>query len=36
LSTNNISDVGISFGGPISAPVLGGRLRLQSHFQAGW
>ena len=36
LSTNNISDVGISFGGPISAPVLGGRLRLQAHFQAGW
>ena len=36
LSTNNIAEVGISFGGPISAPVLGGQLRLQSHFQSGW
>ena len=36
LSTNNISDVAIAFGGAISAPVLGGQLRLQSFFQAGW
>ena len=36
LSTNNISDVAISFGGALSAPVLGGQLRLQSFFQAGW
>ena len=36
LSTDNISAVAISFGGAISAPVLGGQLRLQSFFQAGW
>ena len=36
LSTNNISDVSISFGGAIAAPVLGGQLRLQSFFQSGW
>ena len=36
LSTNNISDIAISFGGPISAPVMGGQLRLQSYFQSGW
>tara|TARA_B100000029_G_scaffold515029_1_gene620166 strand:- start:2305 stop:3639 length:1335 start_codon:yes stop_codon:yes gene_type:complete len=36
LSTNNISDVAISFGGPLSAPVLSGAVRLQSYFQAGW
>ncbi|UNH61171.1 YadA domain-containing structural protein [Synechococcus phage S-SZBM1] len=36
LSTNNIDSVGVSFGGPIAAPTLGGRLRLQSYFQAGW
>ena len=36
LSTNNIEAVGISFGGALSAPVLGGQLRLQSYFQAGW
>lgn len=36
LSTNNIDAVGVSFGGPIAAPSFGGRLRLQSYFQAGW
>jgi len=36
LSTNNISEVAITFGGALSAPVLGGQLRLQSFFQAGW
>ena len=36
LSTNNIEAVGVSFGGPLSAPTFGGRLRLQSFFQAGW
>lgn len=36
LSTNNIDAVGVSFGGALSAPVLGGQLRLQSFFQAGW
>ncbi len=36
LSTNNIDAVGVSFGGSLSAPVLGGQLRLQSFFQAGW
>ena len=36
LSTNNISDVAISFGGALSAPVLGGRIRLQQHFLTGW
>ena len=36
LSTNNISDVAISFGGPLAAPVLAGSVRLQSYFQAGW
>lgn len=36
LSTNNIDSVGVSFGGPIAAPTLGGKLRLQSYFQAGW
>ena len=32
LSTNNISDVAISFGGALAAPVLGGQIRLQQHF----
>ena len=36
LSTNNISDVAISFGGALAAPVLGGQIRLQSHFMSGW
>ncbi len=36
LSTNNISEVAITFGGALSAPVLGGQLRLQSFFQSGW
>lgn len=36
LSTNNIEAVGVAFGGSLSAPVLGGQLRLQSFFQAGW
>ena len=36
LSTNNISDVAISFGGALAAPVLGGQIRLQSFFQSGW
>ena len=36
LSTNNISDVAINFGGALSAPVLGGQIRLQSHFMSGW
>ena len=34
--SNNISDVAISFGGALSAPVLGGQIRLQSFFQSGW
>ena len=36
LSTNNTEALGVSFGGAIAAPVLGGQLRLQSFFQAGW
>jgi len=36
LSTNNVDAVGVAFGGSLSAPVLGGQLRLQSFFQAGW
>ena len=36
LSTNNIDAVGVSFGGPLAAPTFGGRLRLQTFFQAGW
>ena len=36
LSTENVGTLGVSFGGPISAPDLGGRLRLQQHFTAGW
>ena len=36
LSTNNISDVAISFGGALAAPVLGGQLRIQQHFMSGW
>lgn len=36
LSTENVGTLGVSFGGPISAPDLGGRLRLQQHFAAGW
>ena len=36
LSTNNIDAVGVSFGGPLSAPTFGGRLRLQTFFQSGW
>ena len=35
LSTANVGTLGVSFGGPISAPDLGGRLRLQQHFAAG-
>ncbi len=36
LSTENVGTLGVSFGGPISGPDLGGRLRLQQHFAAGW
>ena len=36
LSTYNIDAVGVSFGGSRAAPVVGGQLRLQSFFQAGW
>ena len=36
LSTNNISDVAISFGGALAAPTLGGQIRLQQHFLSGW
>ena len=36
LSTNNISDVAIRFGGALAAPVLGGQIRLQQHFMSGW
>ena len=36
LSTNNISEVAITFGGSLAAPVLGGQLRIQSHFMSGW
>ena len=36
LSTENVGTLGVGFGGPISAPDLGGRLRLQQHFTAGW
>ena len=36
LSTNNTEALGVNFGGAINAPVLGGQLRLQSFFQAGW
>ena len=36
LSTENVGTLGVSFGGPISAPDLGGRLRLQQYFAAGW
>ena len=36
LSTNNISEVAITFGGALAAPVLGGQLRIQSHFMSGW
>ena len=36
LSTNNISDVAISFGGALAAPVLGGQISLQQHFMSGW
>ena len=36
LSTENVGSVGVAFGGPISAPDLGGRLRIQQHFIAGW
>ena len=36
LSTNNVGQVGVSFGGPISAPAFGGKLRLINFFQSGW
>ena len=36
LSTNNISEVAITFGGALAAPVLAGQLRIQSHFMSGW
>lgn len=37
LSTNNAGSLSnIDFGGQITAQSLGGRLRLQSYFQAGW
>ena len=36
LSTNNISEVAITFGGALAAPVLGGQLRIQQHFMSGW
>ena len=36
LSTENVTTLGVSFGGSISAPDLGGRLRLQQHFFSGF
>lgn len=37
LSTNNAGSLqGISFGGALGADSFGGRLRLQTYFQAGW
>lgn len=36
LSTDNTAVEGIAFGGALSAASFGGRLRLQSHFLAGW
>ena len=36
LSTNNISEDAITFGGALAAPVLGGQLRIQQHFMSGW
>ena len=37
LSSNNTSTIdGISFGGAITADSFGGRLRLRTHFLAGW
>ena len=36
LSTENVGTLGVSFGGPISAPDFGGRLRLQNHFVGLW
>lgn len=37
LSTNNAGSLSnIDFGGQITAQSLGGRLRLQQHFTAGW
>ncbi len=36
LSTENVGTLGVSFGGEISAPDFGGRLRLTNHFFAGW
>lgn len=37
LSTNNVGSLeGISFGGAIAADYFGGRLRLRTHFLAGW
>lgn len=36
LSTDNTAVEGIAFGGALSASSFGGRLRLQSHFFAGW
>ena len=36
LSTENVGTLGVSFGGEISAPDFGGRLRLTNHFFAGF
>ena len=37
LSTNNAGSLeNIDFGGAITAKNLGGRLKLQAHFQSGW
>lgn len=37
LSTNNAGSLqGITFGGALGADSFGGRLRLQTYFQAGW
>lgn len=36
LSSDNSAIEGIAFGGALSAASFGGRLRLQSHFFAGW
>ena len=37
LSTANTASLqGISFGGAIAAHSFGGRLRLRTHFLAGW
>lgn len=37
LSTNNVGSLeGINFGGSLAADQFGGRLRLRTHFLAGW